>query len=420
MRTVSNTVSRTISFDDFAARLEPGVELSIQNALAMPSGFAWITPRTTIYGWGKAFAVECGEGPKRFASAAVELDGFWDHIDHVDETKSSPRRGPIAFGSFTFDEHEEGSMLVVPAVSVRIDDEGASVTITGDLDKIALRGTASNHSKHPTRVTIEPGSTTDERWLDSVRLAKLAIERGELQKVVLARRFIARSERPFDRFQVIDSLSKRFPECFVFCFDGLVGASPELLVRVDDGSVVSRPLAGSTARGGDAKEDESRAQALIASSKERSEHAFALATVIDTLKPLSESLDVPAVPSLLRLANVQHLQSEVTAKLNGFLSSLDLAGALHPTAAVCGVPRDVAFETLKRVEGFPRGRYAGPIGWTDRDGNGEWAVALRCAELDGSSAALYAGAGIVAESDPQKELEEVALKLDAMIEALQA
>ncbi|MCA1839252.1 MAG: chorismate-binding protein [Actinobacteria bacterium] len=391
----------------------------IRDVLAMPGGFIWSSPSTTLAGWGRAIAIEVGKGPERFARASVALERAWDSLDIQDDAT------PVAIGSFTFDDDDAGSCLIVPRVLIRMQSDPCVATVIGggarspdDLARdLAEARRHSSTTQDPTW-TIDADGTGDEHFLDAVRLAKLAIDRGDLAKVVLARTFRASTSSPTESWPILKALMRDFPGCYVFSFDSLIGASPELLVRRDGRSVISRPLAGSLRRGGDTNEDSQLARTLLGSDKERQEHSMALGSVVDALRPLCAVIEASEAPTVLKLANVQHLMSEVRGELTADLSALDLAGALHPTAAVCGVPKEPAMRTIHRVEGSHRGRYAGPIGWVDRNGDGEFAVALRCAELSPGGARLYAGAGIVAGSDPRKELDEVALKLTAMTAAM--
>jgi menaquinone-specific isochorismate synthase len=234
---------------------------------------------------------------------------------------------------------------------------------------------------------------------------------------VLARDLYATAERPFDPRAVLGRLSARYPDCYTFACSGLVGATPELLVRRDGDQVRSLVLAGTTSRGSTPEEDARLAAELQASAKEIEEHQYAAASVRDALAPLCESLDVSPV-ELLTLPNVHHLGTRVVGKLATDRSALALAAALHPTAAVGGDPTDVAVELIRELESMDRARYAGPVGWLDANGNGEWGIALRSAQLDGNRARLFAGCGIVAGSDPVSELAETMVKFRPMRMAL--
>jgi menaquinone-specific isochorismate synthase len=259
-----------------------------------------------------------------------------------------------------------------------------------------------------------------------VARAVAEIEAGAMDKVVLARSVVARSEGgPIDTRTVLRRLVDRYRDTWTFAVDGLIGATPEILLRSSRGLVTSRVLAGTIRRDGADQADLARAAALARSSKDLEEHEFAVQSVVAALEPFTEELSVPDVPSVLHLPNVMHLATEVVGELRRSRSgalpgALSLVGALHPSAAVCGTPQRAAADGIGRLEGMDRGRYAGPVGWIDQDGAGEWGIALRCAELaaDRREARLWAGGGIVGASDPAAELAETEAKLQPMREAL--
>jgi menaquinone-specific isochorismate synthase len=263
------------------------------------------------------------------------------------------------------------------------------------------------------RVRYRGSSLPEIGWLDLVSQATNLIGSGSLEKVVLARDVHVWSEREFDIAGIVGRLALRFPDCFTFSFEGLVGASPERLVRRSGDRVRSTVLAGSARRGRDEAEDSGRGENLLRSPKDATEHDLAVVSVREVLGPLLHDLKVSG-PTLLKLANVQHLATDLMGTLRGDASSLELAGRLHPTAAVGGVPREEALRFIAERESLDRGRYAGPVGWVNARGDGEWAIALRCAELEGDRGRLFAGAGVVEGSLPEAELEETRLKLRAM------
>jgi menaquinone-specific isochorismate synthase len=212
-------------------------------------------------------------------------------------------------------------------------------------------------------------------------------------------------------------LNSDYPDTFTFAVDGLIGSSPETLVRVAGSTVTARVLAGTAARGEDAASDAAARQRIDTSTKDRAEHAFALASVMSALEPHAVGVSSSLEPFPLALPNLWHLASDVTGTLTDGSSSLDLIGALHPTAAVAGSPTKIALEIITELEPFDRGRYAGPVGWVSAHGDGEWAVALRCAQVDGTTVTAFAGAGIVGDSDPARELAETTLKFRPIAEA---
>jgi menaquinone-specific isochorismate synthase len=252
-----------------------------------------------------------------------------------------------------------------------------------------------------------------------VARATKRIRDGELDKVVLAREVVVEGDAPFDVAAVLARLRAGYPDCFVSNVDGFVGASPELLVSRQGDMVRAHPMAGTTARRGDPQADARAASALLASSTYRHEHQVTIDVVHDTLLPFCSYVDYEPEPSVVALANVAHLATRVEGRLSHPPASvLELVQALHPTPAVCGRPRDRALALIAELEGFDRGRYGGTIGWVDAAGNGTWAVAIRGAQIDGATARVYAGNGIVGDSDPDTELAETRAKLQAVLGAL--
>jgi menaquinone-specific isochorismate synthase len=202
--------------------------------------------------------------------------------------------------------------------------------------------------------------------------------------------------------------------------DGFIGASPELLIARTGDRVISHPLAGTVARSGDAHSDEALVAGLMASGKARAEHRVVIDVLRSALAPVCVELDVPEEPSVMSLRNVSHLATRITGRLAPATpeTALELVARIHPTPAVGGDPTPTALRYLVEVEGFERGRYAGPVGWVDARGDGAWAVGIRCAEVDGAHARIFAGNGVVAGSDPADELTETQLKLQALLAAL--
>jgi menaquinone-specific isochorismate synthase len=249
-----------------------------------------------------------------------------------------------------------------------------------------------------------------------------AIKAGGLRKVVLARDLFATAAEPIDARVLLRRLAARYPDCFTFACDGMVGATPELLVRRAGRQVSALVLGGTAPRGGDDTQDEALGSELLASAKNNEEHAYAVASIRDALGPLCDALEVEARPGLLKFPNLQHLGTQVRGTLADSQkprSALALAAAVHPPAAVCGTPTSAALELIRELEQMDRQRYAGPVGWVDAEGNGEWGIALRCAQLSGRTARLFAGCGIVAGSEPAAELAETLVKFQPMRGALE-
>lgn len=261
-------------------------------------------------------------------------------------------------------------------------------------------------------------------WTRAVGEAVAAIEDGLIRKVVLARSVIVRSDTAPNGFNVVSHLERSYRQCFSFGWrvNGatFVGASPELLVRSLDGAITSNPLAGTAPRGEGEAEDRLLAEALMRSEKDRVEHRYVVEDVEERLAPLADSLDVPAAPTLKRMATVQHLSTHIEGSARPDVHVLDLVHALHPTPAVGGTPRSPALEFIAKTEPFDRGWYTGGVGWVDGSGDGEFAIGLRCGLLEGTNAHVFAGAGIVVDSDPDAELLETRLKFRPMLELLAA
>jgi isochorismate synthase len=264
------------------------------------------------------------------------------------------------------------------------------------------------------------GSLTGTAWEGVVAEAVRRIDAGDLDKVVLARDLVAQTQGDIDVRWPLTRLSERYPSCWTYHVDGLFGATPELLIKRERGLVTSRVLAGTIRRTGDDGHDLALAGSLARSSKDLEEHEYAVRSVADALAPHCTSMNVPESPFVLHLPNVMHLASDVTGVIDDATTSLGLAAALHPSAAVGGTPTRIATELITEIEGMDRGRYAGPVGWMDAGGDGEWGIALRCAHLDGTRARLFAGCGIVANSDPEAELAESQAKLVPVRDALES
>ena len=386
----------------------------------LPSGgLLWTRDGEGLVAWGEAARVEVGAGEGRFERAARELEELFGKM-RVEDEVDVPGTGPLAFGSFTFDEDASDSVLVVPAVVLGSREGRSWITVVGSEPLPKLRRPPLEDAPADARIRYAGSSISEVEWLEAVAAAKEAVLRGDLEKVVLARDVRVWSKASFDVPVLAQRLAARFPDCYTFALEGWVGATPELLVKRMGRSVESLVLAGSAARGESVADDDRISASLLHSAKDRDEHELALRSVREVLEPLCLELSVAPRPSLLRLANVQHLSTSVWGTLASEADALRLAGKLHPTAAVCGVPRRNALELSRSLEGLERGRYGGPVGWVDARGDGEWGIALRCAELEGDRGRLFAGAGIVAGSDPVAELEETRLKLRAMQSALEA
>ena len=373
---------------------------------------AWVRDGSGLVGWGEAARLEV-TGADRFT---VARDWWRDLVAHaeVDDEVGVRGSGPVAFGSFAFRD-DEPSVLVVPEVVLGRSDGRTWLTTVGEPPRLA-----SPEPVRPTRgLRYAHGELSVTDFRAAVEAAVKRIDAGELEKVVLAHDLLAVAEHDIDVRAVLAGLAAGNPDCWTFAVDGLVGATPELLVSRTGDRVFSRVLAGTTSRGGNAAADIARVDALMHSAKDLAEHRFAVESLVASLAPHVRDLVVPPEPVPLELSNVTHLATDVVATLGDGSDVLDLLAAVHPTAAVGGTPSDVALGVLAELEPMNRGRYTGPVGWVDARGDGEWGIALRCAQLDGPTARLFAGGGIVAGSDPDDEVLEAQAKLLPMREALE-
>jgi len=329
--------------------------------------------------------------------------------------------GPILFTSFSFDENEE-SRLVIPKVVIGQKAGKSWITWVGqdaqpNLNKLSVLAKGGE-------ITFDVGSLSDEDWKSRVATAVEKIKNGELDKVVLARDLIAKSNTEISKRALINYLIDNYPTTWVFLVSNIIGATPELLVRLSKSLVTSRVLAGTIKMTGDEAKDLALAASLAKSSKDLEEHEYAVRSVADALAPFCSSTNVPEVPFVLHLANVMHLATDVTGVINESVTPVDIftvIASLHPSAAVCGTPTPKAKAVIKELESMNRGRYAGPVGWVDWHGDGEIGIALRTGQLssDHKSMQIYAGCGIVAGSVPAEELEESQAKLKPMRKALE-
>ena len=378
-----------------------------------PDTTAWVRRGDGLVGWGVA-AVCRTSGPDRFADAR-EWWGEQTHNAVVRDEVEQPGSGVVCFGSFGFADDPGDSVLIVPEVVVGRRGSTTWLTTTG-VGSISSSRTLrpTEAPRAPQDVAFSDGALSGAAWETVVAEAVRRINDGQLEKVVLARDLVATAGSRIDVRWPLRRLAESYPMCWTFHVDGLFGATPEMLVRRERGLVTSRVLAGTIRRTGDDARDLALAATLARSSKDLEEHEYAVRSVADALAPHCSSMNVPEAPFVLHLPNVMHLATDVAGVIHDAAdpagTSLDLAEALHPSAAVGGTPTDVATALIGEIEGMERGRYAGPVGWMDATGDGEWGLALRSAELDGSTVRLFAGCGIVADSDPAAELAEAQAK----------
>ncbi len=329
--------------------------------------------------------------------------------------------GPILFTSFAFDP-KDTSELIIPKIIIGQRNGKSWITWIGDQKQPEIK--KIEISPQSGEITWANGTVEEEKWRNQVSKAIDAIKSGRLEKVVLARDLKANSTTKIDLNNLLQKLEIEYPSTWVFLVDGLVGATPELLVRLNKSLITSRVLAGTIQKTGNEDRDLALAASLAKSSKDLEEHEYAVKSVADSLAPFCSSTNVPESPFVLHLSNVMHLATDVTGVLNDSAKQADiftLIENLHPTAAVCGTPTNVAKKLISELETMNRSRYAGPVGWIDAQGDGEIAIALRCGELsdDYKSIRIFAGCGIVAGSDPITEYAESQAKLMPMRTALE-
>jgi menaquinone-specific isochorismate synthase len=419
------TAAALDSTDVAAASLrttEVGYRGDLTALLPAEGTLSWTRRGEGLVGWGERARLEVS-GP----SALAEVAAWWDDVraglDGGDGL-AVPGSGPVVFASIAFDPAAGTSVFVLPEVVVGRRAGRTWVTTDADRDPGEVLRPAEDVERPAPQLRYADGAMDPASWCAAVADAVRRIEDGDLAKVVLARDLLVASDVPLDARRLLGRLAARFPDCWTFAVDDLLGATPELLLRRTGRRLSARILAGTAPRGAGAY-DARLADALLNSGKDRAEHALAVRSLVDALLPFCSELDVPAEPHLLTLANVRHLATDVTGTQRdrssaGGAGLLDLVGAVHPTAAVCGTPTDRAGALITELEGMDRGRYAGPVGWLDTRGNGEFGLALRCAELTGpTSARLFAGCGIVTGSDPAAELAETQAKFAAFRAALE-
>jgi menaquinone-specific isochorismate synthase len=430
-------------------------------AAAGRDGILWQHEGSGLAGRGVALRIELPRGLTD-AAAVAGVTASLAAIRRGDDV-AGPGTGAVALGALPFAREAPGTLVVPRVVIGRRDAEAWITTVAGPGDgpsaaRLAGQMTAdalggfTDPRPAPSEFTLTAMMDHDA-WGGLVAGAVARIDAGALGKVVLARQVDVTANRPFVTSDVLARLLALYPTCMIFRIDSFLGASPELLIERRGALVASHPLAGTIGRSGDLATDEALIAGLLASPKERSEHAYVIEGLRRTLGPLCDDLDVPDKPTVLELRNVTHLATRLTGILSAVPgwpdgpdggpgsadqagdhaappgggpshpglrvpSALQLVAAVHPTPAVGGTPTDAAVAYIGEVEGFDRGRYAGPVGWMDARGDGSWAIGLRSADVDGQHASLYAGVGVVAGSRAGTELAETQLKLQALLAAL--
>lgn len=385
---------------------------------------AFHTPRRQLWGTGVAMRIDV---PAPWPDHLGDVTEALERIP-TEDSVNTPGTGAVAFGALPFDR-EAAATLVVPSHVHGRNVEGTRWVTSiklDDADSAPLAPTSA-HPRTDVGKRRAPATTTmriragvdPDRWCAAVAEATERIRSGALTKVVLARRLDIESDVRFDAAELLGRLRETNPSALCFAVDDFVGASPELLVSRIGEIVRAQPMAGTTARTGEPEADQRRAAELLASEKNRTEHQITIDAVHEAVLPWCSYLDAEPSPSVVPAGPVQHLATVVEGRLSRPAPSvLQLVAALHPTPAVGGWPRDRAIELIAELEATDRGRYAGPVGWVDAAGNGAWAVGIRSVQLSGTSASLFAGVGVVADSEPASEFDETRSKAQAMLSTL--
>ena len=374
------------------------------------AGHPWRSDPDVLFerdGWGFA-----GRGAALRVPAAVVASALASF--DVDDELGRPGSGPVAFAALPFDTEAPAEFVVPAGLVVRSPDGDEWETL---IDGVAVRADRS-WGPEPDGFSLR-SPVPHERWEAAVAEAMARIRDGAVTKVVLAREVEVEANRPIVVPTVLRRLRALYPSCTTFLVDGFLGASPEVLVRRSGSAVRSRPLGGTRPHSGDPAVDAQQAAELLASDKDRREHAVIVEAVAAALAPVCDRLDVPLTPSIVQLRNVLHLGTPIEGRLAAPPPTvLELARLLHPTPAVGGVPREAALALIDELEEAERGRYAGPVGWVDRNGDGELVLGIRSASVDGSRASMWAGVGVVVGSETAAELAETQFKLQALLAAI--
>lgn len=411
----SQLVARTVP-------LPEDIDLNLLAFGSSTDAVLWHRQAFALAGRGVALRLVLPSGLDDPAASASVLDTL--RAIPSDDEVGRPGCGPVVISALPFDR-TAAAILTIPAMTVGREASGRRwlTTVGPPSARIEpgnlLRQYRSNTDAiAPDAFSLRSCRPHDE-WEALVAGTVGAVRAGQFDKVVLAREIHVSANRNFVLADILRRLYALYPSCMVFSTGTFIGASPELLVSRLGSKVRSHPLAGTVARSGDAAADAALTGYLLASAKERAEHRFVVDEVANTLRPLCRALDVPDIPSIVALRNVSHLGTLIKGELRDVdVTVLDLVSRLHPTPAVAGTPTAAAVAYLADVEGFDRGCYSGPVGWMDSRGDGEWAVAVRSAEVRGDTARLFAGVGVVTNSDPASELAETQLKFQALLAAI--
>ena len=382
--------------------------------------FYWSSPSITLSGIGVAKRIRIPS----LANYDRERDLFSKiDLDHQNSEIPLSRQDLCAFAAFQFDRTQE-TEIIIPSLLIKKSPTGDAKPIyTGNEDRtkkellqeITRNNNSTSRKPQPSLHIDSP--IPPERWRDEkIAAVKKYIQEGSVKKVVLARELVLTADSDFQIHNILKKLKGKNQSAMIFNIDGFLGASPELLIKRNGNTIMSHPLAGTAPKYDETNYDHESKQKLLDSTKDAYEHKVTIEWLLNELLPFCSFVDDDPEPKIVSLQNVHHLGTEVTGQLsNPPCSILELVSALHPTPAVGGDPQKEALEIINKVEGINRRHYAGPVGWVDANGDGEFAVGIRSAEVTANKAHLYAGVGLVEDSDPQLELEETDAKFKTML-----
>ena len=410
-----------------------------------------------IYAGSDAAVIFTASDNNRFKSIQKQLNTLFSHI--ISNNNQNPLLVPRLFGGFSFDNSPRDNLMwsyfpsayfVLPkylytsleneswltinlinhknetnkAFNTRIvnEIEYLKKTLIVNSRKLTNREDILNDSGN---ISKNESLVTKKQWIDQVNYIVTNINEGKFKKAVLSRIYHFNRQKKIDIVNILSKLEKKFPSCYIFYFEPVMnhyffGASPELLVNIKNSSIEVHALAGSYKRGKTKEEDNIFGNELLNNPKERAEHKIVIDQIRQKLTPFVNQLEITDTPMLLKLKNIQHLKTLISGKLINKSEILSLVEALHPTPAVGGVPQEIALKIIKDLELYPRGWYAAPVGWIDQNGDGTFAVAIRSAIVAEKDMWLYAGAGIVSGSIPEKEWQETQLKFSALLDVLES
>ncbi len=396
--------------------------------LSNSDGIYFKNDEVTIAGFGCAFTLTLDQGDISYSDKVVQALNFVDIVDEVEQ----PGSGPIFIGAIRFDR-SKSSFLRVPRTTIVLRSDGKA-WVTHVAEKTKQLPTRDSIIEEINQCIIATSKPTDEpnsfiltsqpekkTWIEQVNHGLHHIRLTSIEKLVLSRQVLVEADKNLNTAVILERLSNLYPTCTIFHISGFVGASPELLISKKENHLRSLPLAGTVARSGNDDVDALLVQSMLQSNKERNEHAITASWVGETLTKFCSTLSIPKSPSVISLRNVSHLATDIRGVIDSATRDpgiLDIVRVLHPTPAIAGYPVSRSIEILSAIELYPRDFYSGPIGWCDRNGNGNFVVGIRSAYIHENSARLYAGVGIVSNSDPIRELAETQLKLQAVLSAI--